>query len=563
MSGVRSSPGQEAAAGAPPSGALLSGVPATTGLASGPVASALPSDALAAGPPASDGAGSAHDLGDLASAYAALVDCWLVGGDAQALAPAEWAGLVEGMEPPVAELTLVALAGQFDSVALRPAKPAGAVRRPPLPPLAAPPVPEKLRPVLRAALTAAPSAEAVIRMVARRGFTVHPADWFPPRSVEQVGGSEAEAAGLPELYLPWLAWSQGAWRQQAAGQAEATGGASAGAGPAARINTAEVDAQGDWRLLRPAERAAAFERLRRSDPPASREVLRQQFKVLAAAGRAALLKSMATGLSPEDAELLAELKTDRSSAVRSQAEAFLARLGLADNSADAQELADFFQVTVKGLVAKRTQVAPAPVKTDAARNRRGELFQRVSLPQLAAALGLEADGLVEAWQTRPGKSAVREADAVNRDFAALVARTGSDAVAEGLALKLIEDSEAGGAANAAIGLLGRLGPEAAAKVVRANLEAGPTELELLAGATDQDLIDPADALWLAPPELVAQELAKEAGGASAPNRPAASGPKGRRDGLRIWRLTASATMMTAEAAQVCLDQLAYLGVHRG
>jgi hypothetical protein len=364
-------------------------------------------------------------------------------------------------------------------------------------------------------------------MVARRGFVTHPADWFPPRSADQVGGYQAERAGLPEFYLPWLAWVQGTQQQETANQTDATTG---------------TEFRGDWRLLKPAERVAEFEQLRRSDPVASREVLREQFKVLPAAGRTTLLKAMASGLSLDDAELLAELKNDRSATVRSHAEHFLARLGLADNSADAQELADFFTVTVKGLVNKRRVVLPALVKTQAAHTRRSELFQQVSLPQLALALGLEANQLIDAWQTRPGKGGPAEADGVNHDFAAQVARTGSDVSAEALASKLIQDPDSASAASA---LLGRLGPGMTAQVVVANLRAEPDELTRLAQATDQDVIGPAEAERLASTRNLAKALAETT------------------DGGLIGRLTASATMMTAEAAALTLERLAACGAHRG
>jgi hypothetical protein len=457
---------------------------------------------------------------ELANAYAAMVECWVVGGEARPLAPPEWVRLAADREPAAVERGLLALAAQFAAVALRPSLPAGAALRTPLPLLAAPALPERLRPLLRSALAACPSPQAVIRLTARRGFAVNPADWFPP----------TDADGVPGLYLPWIAWAQDQ-RQTA---------------DAAQSDQAEAPAGArDWRLMAPAELEAALRELRRTNPAESRAVLRDQFKLLSAPRRAALMKVLEVNLAAEDEELLAELSQDRSAAVRSQAELCLARLGKADNSTTANGLAAFFRITSAGLARKRPVVTALPLKIIQSAELRAEMFQKVTLPQLAGALGFGPDELVRAWDPTPDKGEPTPAnEAANRDFVALVARTGSDAQAEALALKLIRQKPT---SVLAVGLLERLDPAAAAKTALANLRAATDVVVTLASANDQDVIVHGEVAKLVPGKDYLDGLA---------------GVWESRDLDKTRRLAALGTMMTASAAEHALEDLTARGAHR-
>jgi hypothetical protein len=253
-----------------------------------------------------------------------MLECWTIGGQARSVAPPEWVALTQGMDPEAAERALLTLAGQFGMVGLMPAKPPDTRPTRPLPVLDAPTIPERLRPVLRTALAQGDAPEAIIRMVARRGFVVHPADWFP----------KATPGRVPEVYQPWIDWRN----------------------------------RGTQAPVKP--------RPKRQDQP-----------------------------------------------------------GHAD---DAAELAEFFKVSVKrGLRKKKTTVTAKALASPAQGRARSLLFQRLTLAQLAAALELEPDALVAAWDTD-------QEDKADQEFAQMVARTGSAAHAHTLALSfaLTEDSAA-------------------------------------------------------------------------------------------------------------------------
>ncbi|MDR2253532.1 MAG: DUF5691 domain-containing protein [Bifidobacteriaceae bacterium] len=463
----------------------------------------------------------------LTSAYAAMMECWVVGGEARRLAPAAWSELVAAGEPAAQERALAALAAQFDTVALRPGLPSDAVQRPPLPRLAVPQAPQELRGTLRAALAFGPSREAVIRLVARRGFAVHPADWFPGQ----------DDAGVPALYAPWIAWSQTAAEPA---RAAAPGPEAAASGPPAVPVDAAATSE-DWRQMRPAERAAAMRRLRLSDPQASRTRLREQLAHLPAAGRAALVETVAHGLTTDDAELLTELLADRAQPVRATAKALLGRLGVADTSPAAEELATYFTLESEGLLRRGRTVKAARLAKGQSAARRDRLFADLVLPELAAALGLEPDQLVKAWG-----AAERDSLPSAEAFAELVARSGSDAQVEALAAKLARSKESHAAARS---LLARLSLKSAAPVVLALLKAsrqdGPDALEAIAAAVDLDLIGSMDVGPFMPTAALVEDLVTGHAGE------AATGPR---------RLAALATMMTPNAAHGVLGHLEYLGV---
>ncbi|MDR1426440.1 MAG: DUF5691 domain-containing protein [Bifidobacteriaceae bacterium] len=468
------------------------------------------------------GALSAPDA--LADGYAGLVECWAVGGDPRVVAPREWLDLAAGLEAPAAELLLVAVASQFSMVALRPALPADAVRREPLPRLAAPCVPEQLRPVLRAALSACEDPEAVIRMVLRRGFAVHPADWFPGVARDHKPGS------VPDLYLPWTVWA--APRGTPADDA------------AFADDAAPANLDG-WRSMAPQERLSAMRRLRQEDPPAVRLRLAEMFQVAPARERLALLGVLGQRLEIEDAEFLESLESDRSSQVRIAALDLLARLGRTVAARDGTELAACFQVAKNGILRRRIAVTALQVPSQTAAHRVLNLFRQAELPGLAAAMALSADELIDAWDPdSPTVEGPLHPEAVNRALADVAAATGSDSQAEALALKLV-GSDRGKLAAAA--LFGRIGQDARAKVVRANLRPPWQVVESLAAQADGDLVgSEAVRPVMADPDAVSALAEQSKLEADA----------------RIRGLLGLATMMTPSAAEELLGHLERQGLHR-
>jgi hypothetical protein len=352
-------------------------------------------------------------------------------------------------------------------------------------------------------------------LVARRGFVVHPADWFPPK----------DATGLPDIYQPWLAWAEAADGQD--------------------TTTKTPDGMDGLLDATPSARLDLLKQWRQTDPAAARAGLAELFKGLAALHRANLLAAMTVNLGPDDAEFLTGLLRDRSGQVKKQANNLLARLGQAPGLADTTELAGFFQVTKQGVLRQRQVVRPLSMEYGAVRSRLRLLLDQVSLPQLAAALGLEADGLIEAWDASASKGQAASARNANLEFAQLVAASGSDEQVNALAVKLLQK---GGDRAVAVSLLGRLSLELAARAVLANFD-GPVEtVEALAAASSADLIDQASLDRLIADSALVRDLS--------------GGPGGQEGSPAAHRVAALATVMTAGAADAWLSQLEYQGVHR-
>ncbi|MCL2091815.1 MAG: DUF5691 domain-containing protein [Micrococcales bacterium] len=336
--------------------------------------------------------------------YPVLRDCWIAGGQAAQVAPAAWQPLLEA-DADECERRLLALAGQSLEVGLRPDLGPHTVR-PVLPLLALPGVPAHVRPTVRRVLKAetAPggggSARRTLDLLARRGFTVNPLDWFPSAS-----------ADLPEVYRPWQEWVADS----------APTGPTAGHHPAGTPD--------DWDHLSGPGRRQLLRRLRDTDRAAARQLLDQHFAGEAAPARLALLEVVAaTDLDDADTAFLRSLAGDRSAKVKHLALRLLARAGQVDASADdVAELCAFLTVGRK----KVLQVSAPRTKTAAQSRRRDALFETVPLAALATGLEISADDLVTAWSTSRSEHAATQA------LVTMVVETGTTAQAEILAANLL------------------------------------------------------------------------------------------------------------------------------
>ncbi len=386
--------------------------------------------------------------------YPVLRDCWIAGGQAAQVAPEEWQPLLDA-DPDESERRLLALAGQAFEVGMRPDL-GPHTARPPLPVLARPPVPARLRPLVRRVLQAertpgsGGSPRRVVALLDRRGFTVNPVDWFP-----------SAGADVPEVYRPWQAWT--------ANSADPDPGTS-------------VD---DWDLLTRPARRRLLRRLRATDPAAARQLLDDRFRGEPAAERSALLEVVAqTDLSDDDVPFLQSLARDRSAAVTRLALRLLARTGaVSADPDDVTELCGFLAVSRKKLSRRVTVSAPA-VKTAAQGRRRDELFETVSLAELATGLGISADELVTAWTCTASQ------DAATRALVTMVVATGTQPQAELLATRLVAQEEPGLAAP----LRPRMRPAAVAELVSTVLDQG-------IGATHSWCHDATDPAQIAPGAL--------------------------------------------------------------
>ncbi|MGX9571522.1 DUF5691 domain-containing protein [Mesorhizobium sp. f-mel] len=340
---------------------------------------------------------------------ATMRDCWITGGAAFDLAPTAWKTIAGGASPDEQERRLLAVAAQALDVALRPAAPKTLKRRPPLPRLSLPMLPERLRPLLRAALKHAVDSRRktrVVTLVASRGFVLHPMDWMPSDQ------------NSPDDYAPWIDW-----------QASFDGERHA---PLEKL-TAE-----NWDEFYPAARRIALADMRRTESASARMLIEAKASGEPAEVRLALIELMRFDLNPEDAPFLKSLSADRSGKVRELAGRLLARLGehghLSEGGADdpAVELAAFISEGKSGFIRRRTTYTPAKLKSPAQEKRRAELFETCNLVDLAARFGTTEPEFIGAWQFGTDNNA----DVL---IARMVAASGSDAAVTQMADTLVAD----------------------------------------------------------------------------------------------------------------------------
>lgn len=325
---------------------------------------------------------------------------WTAGRSALPACPADWrAAAGEGVG---AEAGLVAIAGHATQTIFRPTAPQALTPRPLLPRLPAPRPP----PVARARLARLLAGhrdevlvQPLIELLAARGYITHPADWMP----------SARDDWAPAIYAPWLTWA-------------------AAERPARHEDELTLAAYDDWPW---AQRRAALAVLRRRNPAAAREIVAAKAAAEPAERRLKLVEVLQDRLEASDGPLLEGLVKDRSDRVQALAKRLLARLGRAGGDAElAGELAQMVEFTKVGLIRRRHLLRLKALKTQAQENRRRDLLGLVTLPDLAAALGVSEAALVE--EAPEGDTVALLA------FVELVAETGSDAARRSLLEALLE-----------------------------------------------------------------------------------------------------------------------------
>jgi hypothetical protein len=342
---------------------------------------------------------------------ARLRDGWISGGAAFELAPAEWKQIAAVSNPDEQERRLLAIAAQALDVALRPAAPKTLKRRPPLPMLALPMLPERLRPLLRAALKYAADAQLKTRvaaLVASRDFVLHPMDWMPAASYQES----------PDIYAPWVDWQAGAEGEKKSQREQLT---------------AET-----WDDFYPAARRGALIDLRRSAPSLARTLIETKGATEPAEVRLALIELMRFGLGADDVPFLKSLSSDRSGKVREMAGRLLARLGERSYPTDGGtedptgELAALIEEGKSGFLRRRTTYAPIKLKSPAQQARRADLFASCYFGDLVARFGKTEPDFIGAWQFGVDDNA-------DRFLVLMVSVSGSDAAVACLADMLVAE----------------------------------------------------------------------------------------------------------------------------
>lgn len=403
------------------------------------------------------------------SGLSSLRDCWITGGLAAEFAPPHWKELVDGAAPEERERLLLAIAGQAIDVAFRPAAPKTLIRLPQLPKLALPMLPERARPLFRAALKNAADGRSrmrVVTLVAARGFVAHPLDWIP-------AASDLDA---PRAYAPWVDW-------------QTKGGENA-------ERVLEALTAENWDDFYPAARRIALADIRRSNPAGARALLEAKAAGETAEARLPLIELLRVNLSDDDAPYLHSLSADRSGKVKQLAARLLARIGRSEAAGDADaeiaELAGFIEVGRAGLLRRRTVYTPRATKSHAQSQRRSELFEACQLIDLASRLAADEAELIAGWQ-------LGNKDGVDGEFARMVVASGSDAAVAQLAELLIAAADA----TSLLFLLPRLDDAGKRSFVRTVLAGGIGSLHLLNAAEE---IEPGT---LGPNDLMSTRFYKE------------------------------------------------------
>jgi len=349
--------------------------------------------------------------------YPALRDSWIGGTSALNLAPEEWQPILAADNPNESERRLLALAGQALTVGFRPQPSSDVEARPDLPVLDKPTMPDSCRQLYRtcgkygrvSGVMDSTDIRALLRLVDARGFSVHPFDWFPGASTDDI----------PDTYSPWQDWVSGF-------------------APTAGKTVLDDDT---WAYTSPGERLVMLRAMRASDPDRARQLIVGHAGNESAEPRFKLVEVLQTNLNPADADYLASLSSDRSGKVKDLAKKLLGRLGIGTGSSnDLTELAGFITVSHEGLFKKKLSVWASSLKTNAQARRRSDLFSQFSLAELAAALGITPDNLIGSWEfskgsTAAGSTAEKTAEA-DRLLANMVADTGTETQVDTLALRL-------------------------------------------------------------------------------------------------------------------------------
>lgn len=390
---------------------------------------------------------------------ATMRDCWITGGATFDLAPSAWKEIAGDANPDERERRLLAIAAQALEIGLRPAAPKTLKRRPPLPELTLPMLPERLRPLLRAALKYASNPRGksrVATLVASRGSVLHPLDWMP-------GASDQES---PDVYAPWVDWQAGVDGEKQSSREQLT------------VET--------WDDFYPAARRTALIDLRRTTPAVARVLIEAKGPSEPSEARLGLIELMGFGLGVDDVPFLKSLSADRSGKVREMAGRLLARLGERGNPGDggsqdrAAELAGLIAVTKSGIFRRRTTYAPLKLKSPAQESRRVDLIASCYFPDLTGCLGATESDFVEAWQFGVD-------DKTDLFLVRMVSVSGGDAVVASLADMLI--AAGGKLMFLVINLMARLDSGRKRVLIRQILK-DPQSLHAL------NLVEGIDASWI-------------------------------------------------------------------
>lgn len=311
---------------------------------------------------------------------------WTMGGAAAPVAPEAIRDRL-GKDADEAELRLLVIAGQALATMVVP-EPSGSLQGiADLPTLPLPTMPDSLRPYAARVLATRDQwlRDGVLRLIAARGYVVHPSDWMPSVSGE-----------VPDIYSPWQDWARGIQGSRKSGQPE-------------------------WDDLGPAGRIALVKQLRRDDPSAGLALVSGHLSGEPPERRLAMTNALSYGLSEGDRAFLEGLLGDRAPSVRTAAQRLLARLGGVASSEPMEDIGDLVRVDTSGLLGRRRILKLSERLNHPQRERLARVMESIDARTFAASFGIDDVDLPRMW---PWGNDI----ALDRLVSTMLVETGSDQV---------------------------------------------------------------------------------------------------------------------------------------
>lgn len=330
---------------------------------------------------------------------------WMVGcTDPVSLdqAPDDWRTILECQPIEKRELCLLALCSQFQSLMYVPELKSPLKAKPDLPDLPIPVIPDNVRPLFRRILQSIKKMPGIrdihiLRLLLHHQYTAHPADWLPLNNED-----------LPATYYPWYLWTNDELKKES-------------------ISVHDQLNADNWDSFYPAERVALLREMRSKDRAAAAKLIEQCAPRETADIRFKIIETLSVNLHTDDSDFLRFLINDRSQKIVRLAVNFLARLGHSSTTGDtkeleaqAQELADGFELKKTGILKKKLHIVPITLKSNKQQAVRSELLERVPFSDFARALKVDGEDLATFWRFSENR------DQDNRNFLLNALNTASD-----------------------------------------------------------------------------------------------------------------------------------------
>lgn len=300
--------------------------------------------------------------------FAKVMTCNDLSVDVNELPPS-LAPLIQALPVEQQMLSLVAVLGQYQHMMFSPTPSQTLSTVPVLPDLAKPMLPCRFWQLAQKCLSALSDGAlvALVRLVASRGYGLHPTLWLPTKAFMEHDLTDDL---LADLYMPWYVWQLGG-------------------SPSQHELTAD-----NWDGWCPAQRLAMLKRWRTNEPSQALKMIQTCLPNTTASERHKIVQVLAINLNAADQAFLHTLQSDRSQKVASVACRLLGRLGVHQDDKNslhvASELNEGFELTNNKIFAKKTNNLTQ-------QNMRTKLLEQVNIHTWARLNGLTVSEFLSRW----------------------------------------------------------------------------------------------------------------------------------------------------------------------